>query len=161
MKRQTLVSLVVAFLLLAVCVPLASTAPRRTPKLVVILVVDQMRADYVEKFGQNWTSGLRRLMNEGAWFRQAAYPYMTLVTCVGHSTVVTGSLPSTHGIVANAWWDREKGATAGCVADVDQSLISYGVPAKGGRARRTCWSRRSPTSCGSRWASPRASSRRR
>src|SRR5512143_2418779 len=68
MKRRSALSLILAALVLTVCVPLAAPAPRRTPKLVVILVVDQMRADYVEKFGQNWTGGLRRLMEEGAWF---------------------------------------------------------------------------------------------
>lgn len=136
MKRRFIISLVVAVLLLGMGVSPALAAPRRTPKLVVILVVDQMRADYVEKFGQNWTSGLRRLMAEGAWFRQAAYPHMNLVTCVGHSTIATGSLPRTHGIVSNAWWDREKGATAACVADADQSLISYGAPAKGGTSTK-------------------------
>ena len=136
MNRRSFFSLVVVGLLLAVCVPAASSAARRVPKLVVILVVDQLRADYVEKFGHNWTGGLRRLIDEGAWFRQAAYPYMTLVTCVGHSTIVTGSLPRTHGVVANAWWDREKGATAACVADADESLISYGAPARGGTSTR-------------------------
>ncbi len=112
--------------------PPAAPAPRRTPRLVVILVVDQMRADYIEKFGQNWTGGLRKVMDEGAWFREAAYPYMTTVTCVGHSTIVTGSLPRTHGIVGNSWWDRESGRSVNCVADPDARLISYGVPSKAG-----------------------------
>jgi predicted AlkP superfamily pyrophosphatase or phosphodiesterase len=136
MKRRSTISLVIAVLSLVVCVPLASPAPRRTPKLIVILVVDQMRADYVEKFGQNWTGGLRRLMDEGAWFRQAAYPYMTTVTCVGHSTIVTGSLPRTHGIVSNQWWDREGARAMNCVADADASLISYGAPVKGGTSTK-------------------------
>ncbi len=116
--------------------PPPAPAPRRTPRLVVILVVDQMRADYVEKFGQNWTGGLRKLMDEGAWFREAAYPYMTTVTCVGHSTIVTGSLPRTHGIIGNSWWDRESGRSVNCVADPDATLISYGAPARGGTSTR-------------------------
>ena len=136
MTRRTAASLTFTALLLAVCVPLASPAPRRTPKLVVILVVDQMRADYVEKFGQNWTGGLRRLMDEGAWFRQAAYPYMTTVTCVGHSTIATGSLPRTHGVISNQWWDRESGKAMNCVADADASLVSYGTPVKGGTSTK-------------------------
>jgi hypothetical protein len=45
------------------------------PKLVVLLVVDQMRGDYVDKFQGQWTGGLKRLVSEGAWFREAAYPY--------------------------------------------------------------------------------------
>src|SRR5450432_1874629 len=83
----------------------ASTAPQR-PKLVVLLVVDQMRADYVDKFRSQWTGGLKRLVEEGAWFRDAAYPYAATETCVGHSTISTGSFPASHGMVANAWWDR-------------------------------------------------------
>ncbi len=49
--------------------------PQPAPKLVVLIVVDQMRADCVEKFGPRWTGGLRRLIEEGAWFREAAYRY--------------------------------------------------------------------------------------
>jgi predicted AlkP superfamily pyrophosphatase or phosphodiesterase len=110
--------------------------PRPTPKLVVILVVDQMRADYVEKFGSHWTAGFRRLMSEGAWFREAAYPYLTTVTCAGHSSIVTGSLPATHGIIANSWFDRETGKALNCVADSDQSLVTYGEPVKGGTSTK-------------------------
>jgi len=59
------------------------------PKLVVLLVVDQMRGDYVDKFLHQWTGGLKRLVEEGAWFRDAAYPYAATETCVGHSTIST------------------------------------------------------------------------
>jgi predicted AlkP superfamily pyrophosphatase or phosphodiesterase len=89
---------------------LAHSAARKTPekpKLVVLLVVDQMRGDYVDKFRGQWTAGLKRLVDEGAWFRDAAYPYAATETCVGHSTISTGALPATHGMVANGWWDRE------------------------------------------------------
>jgi hypothetical protein len=97
----------------------------------VLLVIDQLRADYVEKFGHNWAGGLRRLMDEGAWFRESAYRQMSTVTCVGHSSIVTGSLPRTHGIVNNDLWDREAGKGANCVADPETTLVSYGAPAKG------------------------------
>src|SRR5260221_12395947 len=53
------------------------------PKLIVLLVVDQMRADYVDKFRGQWTGGLKRLVAEGAWFRDAAYPYAPLESCGG------------------------------------------------------------------------------
>src|SRR5260370_34131906 len=85
--------------------PKALQAPAK-PKLVVLLVVDQMRGDYVDKFLGQWTSGLKRLVEEGAWFHDAAYPYAATETCVGHTTISTGALPATHGMVANAWWDR-------------------------------------------------------
>ena len=65
-----------------------------TPRLVVMLVVDQMRADYVDRFNKDWTGGLKRLVSNGAWFRRAAYPYLTTVTCAGHATISTGACTS-------------------------------------------------------------------
>ena len=73
-------------------------APQPLPKLAVVIVVDQMRADYVDRFQGEWTSGLKRMVSQGAWFQQAAYPYLTTVTCAGHATVSTGSFPHVHGV---------------------------------------------------------------
>jgi predicted AlkP superfamily pyrophosphatase or phosphodiesterase len=112
----------------------AKTAPR--PKLVVLLVVDQMRGDYVDKFRGQWTGGLKRMLDEGAWFRQAAYPYAATETCVGHATISTGAFPSSHGMIANAWWDRESQKMVTCTADPQAKNMSYagyeGVAATGG-----------------------------
>ena len=96
------------------------------PKLVVLLVVDQMRGDYVDKFQGQWTGGLKRLVKEGAWFREAAYPYSATETCVGHATISTGALPTTHGMVANAWWERESQKMVTCTFDPNASNIAYG-----------------------------------
>jgi predicted AlkP superfamily pyrophosphatase or phosphodiesterase len=87
------------------------------PKLIVVIVVDQMRADYVERFRNRWHSGLRRLVDQGAWLRNAAYPYSETETCPGHATVSTGAFPSTHGIVGNTWWDRQTTAVVTCTQD--------------------------------------------
>ncbi len=103
------------------------------PRLVVMLVVDQMRGDYVDKFQGQWTGGLKRLIEDGAWFRDAAYPYAATETCVGHSTVSTGALPATHGMVANAWWDRETQKMVTCTSDPNAKNIGYaGASVKGG-----------------------------
>ncbi|MGC1366817.1 MAG: alkaline phosphatase family protein, partial [Candidatus Acidiferrum sp.] len=103
------------------------------PKLVVMLVVDQMRADYVDKFQAHWTGGLKRLVEEGAWFREAAYPYAATETCVGHSTISTGAFPATHGMVSNAWWDRERKKSVTCTDDSNVKNTGYGgVAVKGG-----------------------------
>lgn len=108
------------------------TAPPR-PKLVVMIVVDQMRGDYVDKFRGEWTGGLKRLVEEGAWFRNAAYPYAATETCVGHSTISTGAFPATHGMVANAWWDRESQKMVTCTSDPQVNNIGYaGLTVKGG-----------------------------
>src|SRR3977135_3024810 len=106
-------------------VPKASKAPAR-PKLVVLLVVDQMRGDYVDKFLGQWTGGLKRLVEEGAWFRDAAYPYAATETCVGHATISTGAFPANHGMVANAWWDRELGKSVTCTSDSKAKNSAYG-----------------------------------
>ena len=111
--------------------PLAPTAAR--PKLVVVLVVDQMRADYVDKFRGQWKGGLKRLLEEGAWFRAAAYPYAATETCVGHATISTGAFPASHGMVANAWWDRDQQQMVSCTSDPNVSNAAYaGGATKGG-----------------------------
>ena len=122
------------------CLLFTPAAPAQTrraasrPKLVVVLVVDQMRADYVDKFRQQWTRGLRRLVERGAWFRQAAYPYLNTHTCVGHATISTGTYPAAHGIVDNAWWDRETGKVVTCTEDPQAKIISYAAPVQGGES---------------------------
>src|SRR5437660_11672614 len=121
--------------------PKASNAPAR-PKLVVLLVVDQMRGDYVDKFLGQWTGGLKRLVEEGAWFRDAAYPYAATETCVGHATISTGAFPATHGMVANAWWDRDSQKMVTCTADPQAKNSGYaGTKTKDGD---TAWQLRVP-----------------
>ncbi|PYT99525.1 MAG: hypothetical protein DMG38_11740 [Acidobacteria bacterium] len=116
--------------------PTIQTRPAKSsdrPKLVVLLVVDQMRADYVDKFRFQWTGGLKRLVEEGAWFRDAAFPYAATETCVGHATISTGAFPATHGMVANAWWDRDAKKLTTCTADPSVKNIGYlGATPQGG-----------------------------
>ena len=102
------------------------------PKLVVIIVVDQMRADYVDRFQPEWTGGLKRLVASGAWFRQAAYPYLTTVTCPGHATVATGVYPRVHGIMQNTWFDRDRGRITTCTDDPAAHNIGYATKVPGG-----------------------------
>jgi predicted AlkP superfamily pyrophosphatase or phosphodiesterase len=105
--------------------PATKTGDLTKPKLVVVLVIDQMRGDYIDKFQVQWTGGLKRLVREGAWFHDAAYPYAATETCVGHSTVSTGAFPSTHGMVANEWWDREQQKEITCTNDASVKNIPY------------------------------------
>jgi hypothetical protein len=101
------------------------SAPRQIPKLVVVIAVDQMRADYIPRFRGEWHAGLARLVNHGAWFRNAAYPYSGTETCPGHATIGTGVFPETHGIIGNTWWDRARGKTVTCTEDA--SVRNLGV----------------------------------
>lgn len=105
------------------------TAPQpepQAPRLAVILVVDQMRADYVDRFRGDWTAGLKRLLDKGAWFSRAAYPYLTTVTCPGHATVSTGAFPRLHGVFQNAWYDRNAGRVQTCTEDGSVRGVAYG-----------------------------------
>ena len=127
------VTFVAAALWLMVAAPSAqnqrSVAPAaEKPKLVVVISVDQMRGDYVDKFRHQWTKGLQRLVTEGAWFRDANYPYYTTVTCAGHASIGTGTVPAVHGMVANTWADRNNARTVSCTDDETAKLISYGAP---------------------------------
>ncbi len=77
------------------------------PKVVVVAIFDQMRADYLTKwdahFGQG---GFKRLKREGAWFSECHYPYAYTLTAPGHTSMATGTTPSVHGIISNDWWQR-------------------------------------------------------
>jgi hypothetical protein len=95
------------------------------PRLVVILVVDQMRGDYLQRFSSEWRGGFKRLMDQGAWFTNAAYPYSETVTCAGHSTISTGDFPDTHGMIGNNWWDYELNKEVNCTEDPSTRLLAY------------------------------------
>jgi predicted AlkP superfamily pyrophosphatase or phosphodiesterase len=101
-------------------------SPARAPRLAVLLVVDQMRADYLEIPRASWRGGFRRLLADGAVFEHGEYPYMNTVTCAGHSTIGTGAFPHTHGMTLNAWYDRSRRASVSCTDDPDSPLVSYG-----------------------------------
>jgi hypothetical protein len=113
-----------------------STPPPTHPRLIVLLVIDQMRSDYVDRFQSTWTGGLHRLMNEGAIFSNAAYPYFHTWTCSGHATISTGTYPEAHGIVQNAWWDRELRRNVTCTGDPDVPLVGYGASLERGASSR-------------------------
>ena len=107
-------------------------ASAEPPKLVVVLVIDQMRSDYIDRYQHQWQAGLKRLLAEGAWFRRSAYPYLGTVTCPGHATISTGTFPSQHGMILNGWWDREQAALIRCTDDAEHANVSYGQPLDGG-----------------------------
>jgi predicted AlkP superfamily pyrophosphatase or phosphodiesterase len=122
----------VAAALGALIVSASPAALADPPKLAVILVVDQMRADYVDRFQESWTGGLKRMVSDGAWFSEAAYPYLTTVTCAGHATIATGSFPHRHGIFQNNWWDRELKKQVICNEDPRVKDVAYGAAARSG-----------------------------
>src|SRR5262245_1702169 len=77
-------------------------APER-PRLVVLLVFDQMRGDYLDRWEKLYVKdGFRRLRDEGAWFRNCHHPYAATLTSAGHASMATGCPPRRHGIIANS-----------------------------------------------------------
>ncbi|MDH4063046.1 MAG: alkaline phosphatase family protein, partial [Acidobacteriota bacterium] len=113
---------------LAVVMASARAQPGPGPSLLVVLVVDQMRLDYLERMRDRWTHGLARLVSGGAVFEQNAYPYLQTVTCAGHATISTGTFPATHGIILNAWWRGTRNAT--CTDDAMVTSVAYGPGAQ-------------------------------
>ena len=85
------------------------------PKLVVLVVFDQMRGDYVDKWGSLFgPDGFARMKRDGAWFDNCHYPYGITLTGAGHASMLTGCSPDVHGIIGNTWYDRKSGATVNC-----------------------------------------------
>ncbi|HEV8487376.1 MAG TPA: alkaline phosphatase family protein [Blastocatellia bacterium] len=108
------------------CDPSSSSA---RPKLVVVIVVDQFRYDFLERFKDAFgTRGFKRLMNEGALFVNANYDYAQTYTAPGHASIFTGSVPAQNGIVGNNWYDRESDTQRVMVSDDSAKLVtSYGT----------------------------------
>ena len=131
-NRVVLLAVVITIVGLGGALYSQSTPARTRPRLLVLLVVDQMRHDYLERFRGTWTGGLHRLLAEGAVFSNAAYPYFHTWTCPGHATISTGTFPEVHGIIQNAWWDRELRRNVTCTEDPKVPLVSYGTPLKTG-----------------------------
>lgn len=88
------------------------------PRLVVGLVIDQMRWDYLYRFQQNYgDGGFNRLINNGRCFENAFIPYAPTITAAGHASIYTGSVPAIHGIVGNEWIDISSGKYQYCTSD--------------------------------------------
>ena len=133
--RWNYAAVAAAILALATVSPHAQNARQmpaaEKPRLVVFISIDQMRGDYVDRFRHQWTRGLHRLVTEGAWFRQADYPYYNTVTCAGHASMSTGTVPAVHGMVLNQWWERNNSRLVACTDDDEAKLITYGIPLTG------------------------------
>ena len=110
-------------------IPVLAAAADPTPaepkvKLVVLVVFDQLRADYLDKwqpyFGEG---GFKRLQTQGAWFSKCNYPYAITSTGPGHASLLTGASPSKTGIVNNEWYDRAASTEAYCAGMERYDLV--------------------------------------
>ena len=88
------------------------------PKIVVGIVIDQMRWDYLYRYYNRYsTGGLKRIINKGFSFENTLLPYVPTYTAVGHTTIYTGGIPATHGMVGNNWFDKGSNKNVYCTDD--------------------------------------------
>lgn len=111
------------------------------PKLVVGLVIDQMRWDYLyryqDKFGEE---GFKRMLKQGYSFNNVMIPYLPTVTAIGHTSIYTGSVPSIHGIAGNDWTDKETGKSVYCTTDAAYKGVGTTSDKIGAHSPRNLWS---------------------
>jgi predicted AlkP superfamily pyrophosphatase or phosphodiesterase len=120
-----------AGILLFCCLAAAQTARRKSivpaqtgrPRLVVLIVIDQFRADYLDRFRDGYSKGLRSLLTDGAVFSEAFYDHYPNVTAVGHSTLLSGATPAISGIIENEWFDRTAGKNVTSVSDASVKAL--------------------------------------
>ncbi|HEA22633.1 MAG TPA: alkaline phosphatase family protein [Pricia antarctica] len=105
---------------------------KTTPKLVVGVIVDQMRYDYITRFyGQFGDDGFKRLIEEGFNCKNNHFNYAPTTTGPGHTSVYTGTTPATHGVIANNWYDKTTGEDVYCAGD--DSYESVGSDSDAGK----------------------------
>jgi hypothetical protein len=125
--RALSLALVIA-LLLTTTPALQASAYNAHPKLIVVIVIDQFRGDYLERYRDQFPDGgFRLLLDHGANFTDCNYDYANTRTAPGHATLFTGAYSNGHGIAANEWWDPQKKQMVTSVEDDDTKLV--GLPA--------------------------------
>ncbi len=130
------ITCVVLTLLPVACTPGRTPSPvEAPPSLVVHVVVDQLRADMLDRYRDVFDRGLDRLLDEGLVVRGASHRHSETTTAVGHATLVTGVVPARHGVVGNTWWERRPDGTlvsVYAVADSTSPLLD--LPEASGRS---------------------------
>jgi len=105
-------------------IPSFASAYNGHPKLIVVIVIDQFRGDYLERYRDQFgDAGFRFLLDHGAYFPNCNYNYANTRTAPGHSTLFTGAYSNGHGIVANEWWDQKKKRIVTSVEDDATKLV--------------------------------------
>ena len=129
--NQELKGLIILFLI-AVSIPVFGQQKNdaRGPKLIVGVVVDQMRWDFFYRYQDRYVEGgFKRMLREGFSCENTQIDYAPTVTAIGHSTAFTGSVPAIHGIAGNGWYDRAIKRGVNNVEDT--SVQTVGAPQRG------------------------------
>ena len=113
-------------LLCIACYTFAGFSQSSKPKLVIGVVVDQMRAEYLYRFQENYTeNGFKKLIREGYNLKNTHYNYIPTATAPGHTTIYTGTTPANHGIIGNSWYDRKSDKLIYCAEDFSVEEADY------------------------------------
>ena len=105
---------------------------QQRPKLVVGIVVDQMKMEYLYRFQSDFSeNGFKRLIDEGYTFYNMHYNYMPTYTAPGHASIYTGTTPAMHGIVSNEWFSRSAGKEVYCTDDASVKTLGDGSKEEG------------------------------
>src|SRR5436853_7830813 len=128
--RQRLLFVLAFFaLVLSSSIPTFASAYNGHPKLVVVIVIDHFRGDYLERYRDQFgDGGFRLFLDRGAHFPNCYYDYANTRTAPGHATLFTGAYSNGHGIISNEWWDPKKKKEVTSVEDENTKLI--GVDSK-------------------------------
>ena len=101
-----------------------ASAYNARPRLVVVIIIDQFRGDYPQRYYDNFgPNGFRLLMDRGAYFDNCNYHYANTRTAPGHATLLTGAYTLGHGILSNEWWDPQKKREVTSVEDDSTHLV--------------------------------------
>lgn len=125
MKKLTFLSVLVGVIFCS----MAQEVEQKKTKLLIGIVVDQLRYDYLDKFSEDFSKeGFNRLLNEGFYARNVNYNYKPTYTGPGHASIFTGTTPSIHGIVGNNWYSRAEKGSVYCVELKDEEGNKYYSP---------------------------------
>lgn len=128
--KKNIFLLILLFLSFSFCT--SKKGNNKKPKLVVGIVVDQMRYDYLTRFYDRFgNGGFKRLLNNGYSLENAHFNYIPTYTAVGHASVYTGTTPNNHGIISNHWYDKFIKKVIYCVTD--SSYASIGTSSERGQ----------------------------
>ena len=118
--------------LFLVCVFSINSQAQQRPKLVVGIVVDQMKMEYLYRFSDDYSAnGFKRLMSKGFAFYNMNYNYVPTFTAPGHASIYTGTTPATHGIMGNDWFIRSTGKSMYCTDDAGVKTLVEGTEKEG------------------------------
>lgn len=105
---------------------------QQRPKLVVGIVVDQMKMEYLYRFSDDFsTNGFKKLMDKGFTFYNMNYNYVPTFTAPGHASIYTGTTPAVHGIIGNDWYIRSAGKNMYCTDDASVKTLVEGTEKEG------------------------------